>query len=438
MNSVILSAGVTIALAASLGSAVAQDTQGPRHGPERIRPQGPPGRQFRSIDEEFKHVASVVPGGFGGWFFDAQGRPNVYLLEPAQRGAAVTALIPFLRDRTITVGGRNRPDIANIQVLQGQYDFPSLLNWRQQIEASASEIPSITHVDIQERTNRVVVGVETDEGITHVRRVLDRLSIPSGAVIVERRPRQAPALTLQQRASSVAGGYLIQHSGAGCTLGFNGWRWSGSAWESLFITAMHCGRRGVDEDLRWYQISVTNSNDFIGTEHLDPPFVEMPGTSCGSAHKCRYADAMAGLWQASRWGYGRIARTTGVGSLTVDASRPEYRIIGEVPWVDYGEEVWALGSTTGFKKGNVNETCFSSYPEAGKQLLCQDGASLLAAGGDSGGPVFSPSGYEGWVYLRGLRWGSNGAMSSMINIEDDLGALDTFDCTADNPLYPNC
>jgi hypothetical protein len=29
-------------------------------------------------------------------------------------------------------------------------------------------------------------------------------------------------------------------------------------------------------------------------------------------------------------------------------------------------------------------------------------------------------------------------MSAMSNIENDMGALDTYDCVAGNPDYPNC
>ncbi|MFL5542077.1 MAG: hypothetical protein ACJ8J0_24030 [Longimicrobiaceae bacterium] len=53
--------------------------------------------------------------------------------------------------------------------------------------------------------------------------------------------------------------------------------------------------------------------------------------------------------------------------------------------------------------------------------------------------MFSIAGLpDGWVYLRGIMWGSAGGMSAMYNIEKDLGTLDTYDCVQGNPDYPYC
>lgn len=48
--------------------------------------------QFRSADEEMRALQSQIPGGFGGLYFDAEGRTHVLLKNTSQRGAAIAAL----------------------------------------------------------------------------------------------------------------------------------------------------------------------------------------------------------------------------------------------------------------------------------------------------------------------------------------------------------
>jgi hypothetical protein len=45
-------------------------------------------RRFPTLDAEFAHMATVVPGGFGGWFYDERGRPNVWLMDPTKRSSS--------------------------------------------------------------------------------------------------------------------------------------------------------------------------------------------------------------------------------------------------------------------------------------------------------------------------------------------------------------
>jgi hypothetical protein len=90
-----------------------------------------PDGRVQSIDDEFARLAREIPGGFGGWFLDAGGNLNIYLTNPTQRAAAVSALMPTFRSRRFSVGGkRDQLDPANIKIQQGQYDFAQLKHWR--------------------------------------------------------------------------------------------------------------------------------------------------------------------------------------------------------------------------------------------------------------------------------------------------------------------
>lgn len=420
------------------------------------------------MDEHFVHLATVVPGGFGGLFWDEQGRPNVYLTDTSKRAGAVTAVATSLRGRVVSLRQGQRPNLDDIQILQGRYDFPTLLRWRAQLDADAARIPGLVMLDADERRNRLSIGVETAEAEQQVRATLGRLRIPSEGVIIERRERPAPASgrsgasaasqagTVEGYAAAVAGGYRIRWRTAPsyydrCTFAFNAWRWDTptSAWQRVFLTNSHCSntRFGLD-DARYYQWEHTNTAHYIGREIVDPAGIE--GTEaattscvnsaycCPQGYRCRMADAAVSLWESERWAYGRIARTLPGYPKTIDTANPTYNIAGEISFAYVGEVLYKVGATTGTSSASVAAACTWSYPSSGKKLLCQEEARFGTQGGDSGSPVYGlhPTA-PGWVYLYGILQGT-AIMSSMGNVESDFGTLDRYDCYTGNPDYPNC
>ncbi|WP_331071397.1 hypothetical protein [Longimicrobium sp.] len=224
----------------------------------------------------------------------------------------------------------------------------------------------------------------------------------------------------------------------GCTLGFSAWRNTAAGWQQTFVTAAHCSsRRGELDNTPFYQ-AVRRSSAYIGKEILDPPFTT-DTFNCEANYLCRWSDALLGLWERDRWSYGRIARTSLSFPTTINSTYPEYNIAGEISYPEWGEILHKQGYVAGWQSGKISQTCIFSYPQVGKQLACQDIFDIRAAEGDSGGPVFSmhPTA-SGWVYLRGILWGSAGGMSAWYNIERDLGTLYAYDCVEGNPDFPNC
>ncbi|CAA9326057.1 MAG: hypothetical protein AVDCRST_MAG68-2167 [uncultured Gemmatimonadetes bacterium] len=404
--------------------------------------------KFQNLHDEFAHLSAVVPGGFGGLFYDAGGRPTVYLTDVSQRDVALAALLPLLRARRASLPGGRRPDLAHIQVLRGEYSFPDLARWRRAINGQAGGIPGILLTDVDEVKNRVVLGVE-DPGTAEqaVADAVRRLGIPAGAVLVERSARPRMTASLQDDAvPAVSGGYWIQWTdsrftaGVGmCSLGFNAWR-NDPVYgrEGVFVTASHCSRTKWAPDANNYFYQWRTSGTPIGYEIADPrPFKAGTNgeTDCPSGSYCRWSDALAALWTAPRWDFGKVAHTTAPnnGSLTIHATEPVFSILDEIAYPVVGEEVQRVGRSTGWAIGTVTRTCIDGY-EGNTVLLCQDDVAydVSAAGGDSGGPVFSASLYPGWVYLRGVQWSGSGTFSSMYNVEMDLGAMETMRCDS-NP-----
>lgn len=501
---------------------------------------------FHSIDDEFAYAASVVPGGFGGWYYDEQGRPNVFLIDTTQSEEATAALMPFLKDRHISLPGRSTPDVDHFVIRQGQYDYRDLLRWREQITGLVGQVPGLMRMDVAEERNRVLISVEDDAAERRLRSAMAELGIPAQAVLTELLPREeeeapvtddsplldAPAqgtITLRSRAVAPTGGYRIHFAvGDGeygaCTLGFLA-RWRGPpgtpatrSLRQVFVTNSHCGARFRFTGTRMFQGDLLTNRrsrtesawllgaeiyDFEGLIGTDPAgcdritdparndgkccpvriAADRPVRSQEPEIRCRYSDAAVIAWTPGaggiprQWAFGTIARLldtyrdpliptplrtaldhrdSSLAKVTVDAANPVYRIAGEKAYSEYGELLHTVGAVTGWKEGKLFRSCFHS-PTDDKQenkiLRCQDETTLRPRKGDSGSPVYSfwrptnpndprarlsPDRRREWVYLRGILAGGAGSFSTMADVEDEMGELETFDCIPENPDYPNC
>ncbi|HEV2847108.1 MAG TPA: hypothetical protein VG477_19785, partial [Thermoanaerobaculia bacterium] len=120
-------------------------------------------------DDELVRMGRSIPG-FGGLFYDEEGRPNVYLLDPASAGPVAKALGDGVR------------------VLRGDYEFADLVGWRLELRPLLG-LPGVVFLDVDETTNRVVLGVDSTSGTKSLdrgrleRELLFR-NVPREAVVV--------------------------------------------------------------------------------------------------------------------------------------------------------------------------------------------------------------------------------------------------------------
>jgi hypothetical protein len=406
--------------------------------PLRVHPPG-----FISADEEFVALSKAVPGRFGGYFYGPNDQLTVYLVDLRQRHAALGVLLPALHRRYPRNPQRGHPDPRSIRFLQGQYDFGELARWRNVVDQNRLRFHGIVSTDVDEARNRVVLGVEDAAAQADVRARLTAFGIPGGAVVVEVRERDHPVTTLNDSVPAVAGGYLIQWLtgsgalGGACSLGFNAWRNDPVyGWEQVFVTASHCSNAKFAVDgANYYQWRTSRTSQLIGYEIVDPPPYADP--ICSSS-PCRWSDALVAKWTSSRWDLGHIARTTGLGngSLTVDPLQPTFSILDKIGYGAVGDVVYKMGRSSGWTSATITANCVNAY-EGTTVLYCQEEAPFGALGGDSGGPVFSPSPYPGWVDLRGVVWGGR-SFSDIYGIERDLGQMDVVVCSTSHPYYPSC
>ena len=396
---------ITLALAAAaLASPVAGDGDGPR----------------RSADQELARMGREIPG-FGGLFYDEQGRPNVYLLDPRGAGAALKSL------------GQD------VVVRQGEYELARLLAWRYELRPLLA-LPGIVYLDMDEARNRVVLGLDATSRSKSLDR--DRLerellftAVPRQAVVLEETSPVVPLVSLRSKFRPAAGGIQVLFPIAPptygvCTLGFNAFRGK----DFGFVINSHCtGVRGEVDGIIYFQSLPPDGT--IGTEIADPgPFTDPP---CPPGKRCRISDSAFIKYANSRLGIlGRIARPAGndaeEGTLNLSPPAARFIVAGRVGSPLIGDTVHKVGRTTGWTFGTVVATC-ADINVAGSTdtQLCQTRVRGGAGPGDSGSPVFYRVGFGAKVKLTGILWGGgsdplNGAtyiFSPLDSIEEELGPL---------------
>ena len=392
--------------------------------------------EFKTHDDLLLDVGRRIPE-FGGMFLSEDNSIlYVYVTDGSQDILGTEEVKQAIGDVLKASATQRR----ELRLIPAKYSMLQLYGWYSRMQAVVFRHPNVVMTDLDEGQNRIEIGVDSLDAVESLEASLASLDIPSKAVIIQVRERPTVAShTLQDRASGdeIEGGYQIQATGVGgCTLGFNVVR-SG---EAGFITAGHCTESGtwdggVDGTL-FYQPSSTVNPTAIGEETIDPPF-SSSHPQCESGEVCRYSDsafvrlAPSGVSQ----NLGKIAKTTALGSITVDHST-KFRIVGEDTLTTVGETIHKVGRTTGWITATITNTCVRSHRLGGGVLICQDLASGDSDGGDSGAPVFritdTPS--QGDVELLGISWGGGDSggdswfvISPIGNIYIDLGSTDTWE-----------
>lgn len=380
-----------------------------------IPPSGAPAGQLRSIDDDFVRMGHEIPG-FGGLFYDEQGRPTVYLLDP--EGAGKKALK--------SLGS------TEVRIKRGDFEFERLLGWRVELRPVLA-LPGVVFLDVDETKNRVVIGIDSAS------KSLDRAGleqkllatgVPRQAVLFQETARIRPLVGLQDKLRPVPGGVQVVFSGFACTLGFNAVR----AGVFGFVVASHCTDTfGEVEGTRFFQS--TGDANAIGTEIADPGLFTDP--PCPPGMGCRYSDtAFAKYDKASLGALAKIARPssngTDSGPLTLKPTTARFTIKSRMSSPLVGETVHKVGRTTGWTYGNVINTCADVNEDVDVTLLCQSLVQIGGGPGDSGAPVFVALPGNS-ARLIGLLWGGGddpvlgivGVFSPLENIEMDLGPLKT-------------
>lgn len=349
------------------------------------------------FDRDAMTVAATkdVPS-FGGAYVDEKtGAVHVWLTRPAAAGAA-RARAAMASGLGVAAGG------TDTVIHQADYSFAQLKSWHDRVTDLLST-PGVTMTDVDERTNRVTVGVDDPARAAElVTSRLAGLGIPRAAVTVVSATAATP--TLRDQTRPLTSGTQIQSEATLpiCTLGFIAVRNVG---EVGFVTNSHCSltRGAVDSGRYWQASRPGNDSGVIGIETVDPRLTG--GFGCTRGRICRRSDSNF-VSSDSGVRLGQIARPPA--SSTNWNGTDLYRITA-VGRTANGRTVTKVGRTTGNTSGTVVRSCVArNVADSLITMLCQDMAAMTTAPGDSGSPVFevtnSPSTND--VRLVGIHWGS--------------------------------
>lgn len=382
-----------------------------------------------TIDDRFAEIAREVPG-FGGAFYD-EGDLKVYLTDTSKKEAARSALGFLLKKPQISSREDRNPDLPELIILDGAYDFRDLKSWRLELRQLLA-FEGIYRLGIDEGRNRVVIGVADQATVSRVETAITDMEIPLEAVIVEETSPVRSLADLRDYIRPVEGGLKIDpYLMNPCTV-------TGSFYlesRRSYLTASHCTHTQAEvEGTEHYQPSDASSSNLIGSEYADPPLFSCIEASDG----CRYSDVAVGEYLADVSSHlGLIARTTFAdplnGSITIDSDKPHFYVEAESPYPALGEELEKVGQKTGWTYGKVTGTC-DDYPGDNPNLdiylKCQDKVDAGSDTGDSGSPVFLfVDDRDDYVTLYGVLWGEiNGEFlfSNMERIESELGELTSY------------
>ena len=148
---------------------------------------GGPTRYECAPPEVIDPTTGVSSPGFGGMFWE-QGATgswtlNFYMMEPSQQEAEDLALQ--------VVGRESVESVSRVRAVQGKYTWEQLLEWYLLIQSDGLDIPDADLIpDFMEEKNRLIVEIDPDRNPrveAEVEVVLERLGVPTGAVLLEER-----------------------------------------------------------------------------------------------------------------------------------------------------------------------------------------------------------------------------------------------------------
>lgn len=374
------------------------------------------------FDERLAMIAARVPE-FGTLYVDEAARTLVVHVTE-RRPQTVADLRRALRE---AFPGEKLP--GRIRLVDGQFSFEQLNRWHERARQLFTTMDEVVLLDVDDRTNRLRIGVDTASAAPELAQRLAAMSIPPEGWRMDEVEPVDPISSVTDRHRPVMGGLQIQigsAAGGFCTYGLTATRNGVNG----FITNSHCTTTegGVEStQLAQPAFAADGANtNTIATETVDPAFIT--GGVCPVGARCRYSDSAFAQRSASA---SRAIARTSIGSLAWDGSSRYYVVSEQSPFV--GLALRKMGRTSGHTVGLVESTCADIWQNGTNNLmLCQADASFTTLAGDSGSPVFrtlgcTVSGAAGsCADAYGLVWGGGGVFSPIANIQrsSELGAID--------------
>lgn len=350
----------------------------------------------KSFDDMLAEIAVMVPG-FGGMYIAEDGAMEVVMSDRTLEAGVENAIRAVLPMENVSYTG--------VRIVDGKYAFNQLKDWNDAVYKSVLAMDGAVFTDINERANKLVVGISDASLRNSVEAAYKAAGVPTGALVIEMTGPVVQELGLRRR-PLVGGLQIAMSSGGFCTLGFIGNR----AGVRGFVTNSHCsGIQGGVQGIVYHQPVISGTTNRVGLETADP--VYFAGGPCPAGRVCRRSDAAFArvphpLGPVTGSLLGRIARTAEASVAWNGTSL--WTILGKQNPTFMGETVKRVGRTQGTRTGVVNGTCMNvGVASTTITMLCQGRANYISGPGDSGSPVFRVVNAGSFtVALNGIHWGS--------------------------------
>ena len=358
----------------------------------------------RVEEQGFADLAKEAPSS-AGYYYEDDGTLVLRVRDQAEEPAAIRRMVKLRNlDRIANPGSQSnlRGRAALMRAERAEFTFKQLATWRDYASNYILGMPGVRMVDLDERANRVTIGLSPDRMAELSSSVMGMMRAAGAdpravrfAPVEIRKPYVAklPLPGLSERHETIIGGIDIGlHDGGHCTLGFTAIRDGVTG----FVTASHCSRELFEYD--GPNSTITQGGRWIGNESVDPHWYSCGWGGWFSTGRCRGAD---GSFYAAAPGVdfqvGRIARPNSMNTTgTLD---PDKTVGGtfEIVAVDNetlasGTRIDKVGERTGWTTGTVAYTCVDTEVNNGHEIMtmrCAYTGDFWAYYGDSGGPIFS-------------------------------------------------
>jgi hypothetical protein len=383
--------------------------ESPLTSPEKALPEyaaaSRGGHPMRNItyDDQLEEIGKTAPG-FGGFYYD-RGTLVVRLKDRGHQPEARAAMLAFF-ERTglpgVAQGQERLTRLASLRIEPATYTFAELRGYFAFIAQSVLGLDGVLFGDINEATNRLLIGVLDDDALKTVQAAVAKLPIPVGVVTYEITGRTGRLdAHLQDSIRPVIAGHKITSQNRNCTIGFNLYHvFAGDTWvvdpEEYLITASHCTPQwgggpatALTDTIR--QGPLTNQKvAVLVADRMYLGSTVFPG--CPGNKLCRYSDtAVYRYLPTISWTHGYFPWPDNSTTLNYTTTKV---ILGD-SYAAQGQAVYMLGQASGLEPGTVTLTCtyvgeFNRPPLTGlsnKAILCGNRASYLSQPGDSGAGV---------------------------------------------------
>lgn len=395
-------------------------------------------RQASNSDEAHLVLARDLPS-VAGVFLDSDGVAHVALSPEATEAEKQLAadFAGLVAEREAPVRRAHElPRPREVRVDEVKFGFVQLAKYRDMLLPYLNP-EHVTAIDVDERTNHVMVGAAREDSVTFVLGLLEEAGVPKEAVEVQVLPAvQEAADTLRSEIRPVRGGMQIRSAIGICTLGYSVMHQTRG--EVGFVTNSHCtNTRGGTEGTIFGQPSFGFLGlSRIGEEQLDP-FSSMTFPGCPPGRLCRRSDSAYASFDApAQTRQGHIAKPIQPCTLPVThcmldlpSSSSEIRIVGLAGFPMMGDTIDKIGRTTGWTYGQVSRTCVTlEVRDSTYSLICQDQVAGGVDFGDSGSPTFRNLGGD-TAQASGLLWATSDdssefTYSSLAEVMGELGSMD--------------